>query len=202
MRATVAWTGVVAALAACDSPTRPQPPAPPSVTVPPTVADPPSPPVDSPPDQTVGDYRGTYTLTVVATGTGAPCAFPDELKRRTYTATIDQNGDTLRVSLSDAAFEPGVDNFPAKATATGVTFSVRPSDPWDYGGPEVMERLSDGARLYVAGSFAAKGTPARLSWASNLYDGGSIIYHPPGLRSLLWGATAGCPVQSLEVVRR
>jgi hypothetical protein len=139
---------------------------------------------------------------VAAAGTGEPCAFPEHLKRRTYTATIEQDGEKLQVSLSGGAIDPAGNRFSAKVTPSGdVTFGMRPWDPWDYGGPEVMERFSDGSRLYISGSFQTKDTPTGLSWTASIYDGGWILYDPLGLGSYGWGATTGCPVQSFEMVR-
>ena len=48
------------------------------------------------------DYSGVYTLTITA-GSCSP-GFPEELKRRVYTARVEQRGASLRVSLPGADF--------------------------------------------------------------------------------------------------
>jgi hypothetical protein len=151
------------------------------------------------------DYSGTYTLTVTAAGIGERCEFPDELKRRVYTANVEQQNADLKISLAGADFVVGSEgngnSFPGSATTTGdITFWIRPSDPWDYGGPDVAERLSDRGRLYVAGTITARSTPTDISGTASSQTGASIIYHPSG--SGPYGSIAGCPIVRFEMVRR
>ena len=49
-----------------------------------------------------GDYSGVYTLTITARSCSS--GFPEELKRRVYTARVEQSDANLRVSLSGADF--------------------------------------------------------------------------------------------------
>ena len=49
------------------------------------------------------DFRGTYTLTVVAAGSCAN-SFPAEARRREYTANVAQDGPRLTVTLEDANY--------------------------------------------------------------------------------------------------
>jgi hypothetical protein len=156
---------------------------------------------DMVPSRPTGDLPGTYTLTV----TGEGCLFPEELKRRVYSADVEQSGDKLKVSLTGADFVVGPDgngnSFPGAVTTTGqITFWMRPSDPWDYGPPDVTERLSDGGRLYVTGSMTARNTVAGIFGIPNPLTGASIIYHPSGSGSN--GPTAGCSIERFEMVRR
>jgi hypothetical protein len=98
------------------------------------------------------DLGGTYTLTVSAEGTSGPC-LPEPLKRRIYTATVEQTGADLSVSLSGVDFVIARDgsgnSFRGVVAATGeATFSIRPATVWDYDGPDVVEQLSDGTALW------------------------------------------------------
>ena len=122
------------------------------------------------------DYRGTYTLTISA---ASPCrstwgTFPEEAKRRVYTANVEQDAGRLTVTLSDADFivTNGYGNrFSGFTDPTGtMTFPI--GDFW--GGEivrfHIVERFSGGA-LLVGGTVTASGTPQRI--AGTL--GGSIL---------------------------
>jgi hypothetical protein len=51
--------------------------------------------------------------------------FPDEAKRRVYTARVEQSGVKLRVALSDADFLPSSNAFTGEVTAAGeITFTI------------------------------------------------------------------------------
>ncbi len=114
------------------------------------------------------DYRGTYTLTISA---ASACrwtsgTFPEEAKRRVYTANVEQDGGRLTVTLSDADFivTNGYGNrFSGFTDPTGtMTFPI--GDVW---GDEIIrfhivERFSVGA-LLVGGTVTASGTPQRIA---------------------------------------
>ncbi len=197
--AAVVIMGASVAVAACDSPARAR--LPPPIGVPPSVAD--------PPGQSRINYSGTYTLTVVAEGTGAAsCGVAEVLKPRVYTAAVEQSGADLKVLLTGANFIVGPDgngnSFFGKVLPAGeLEFWIRPSDPWDYGGPDIAERLSDGANLYVAGTITAAGSATGIAGKPNPpYTSGSIIHHPSGVSPLPWGSLAGCPISRFEMERR
>ena len=114
------------------------------------------------------DYRGTYTLTISA---ASPCrftsgAFPEEAKRRVYTAKVEQDGGRLTVTLSDADFivTNGYGNrFSGFTDPTGtMTFPI--GDVWGYEVVRfhIVERFSVGA-LLVGGTVTASGTPQRIA---------------------------------------
>jgi hypothetical protein len=197
--AAVVIVGAAFAVAACDSPTRPR--LSPPVSVPPSVAD--------PPGQSRTNYTGTYTLTVVAEGTGAPsCGVAEVLQPRVYTARVEQSGADLKVSLTGATFIVGPDGtgngFVGKVMPAGeIEFWIRPSDPWDYGGPDIAERLSDGTDLYVVGTITAASSPSGIAGKPNPpYSTASIIHRRPGAGFLLWGSDAGCPITRFDMERR
>jgi hypothetical protein len=150
------------------------------------------------------DLSGTYTLTVSAGSTSGPClpGFPEPLKRRIYTATVEQTGADLSVSLSGVDFVVARDgsgnSFRGVVAATGeATFSIRPATVWDYDGPDVVELLSDGTALCVAGSIIARSTPTGMfgtvdrSRGATIYRcSGSYINH------------SGCSIERVDMVRR
>lgn len=150
------------------------------------------------------DLSGTYTLIVSAEGTSGPClpGFPEALKRRIYTATVEQTSADLRVSLSGADFVIARDgsgnSFRGEVLATGeATFSIRPATVWDYDGPDVVERLSDGTALCVAGSIIARRTPTGISGTTDR-SRGATIYRC----SASYTSHSGCSIERFEMVRR
>ena len=150
------------------------------------------------------DLVGTYTLTVSAEGTSGPCVpgFPEPLKRRIYTATVEQTGSDLSVSLSGVDFVIARDgsgnSFRGVVAATGeVRFSMRPASVWDYDGPDVVEQLSDGTALCVAGSIIAKSTPTGIFGTVDR-SRGATIYRCSGS----YIGHSGCSIERFEMVRR
>jgi len=118
-------------------------------------------------EQPRADYRGTYTLTISA---ASPChlwgTFPEEAKRRVYTANVEQDGGRLTVTLSDADFivTNGYGNrFFGFIDPTG-TMTSEIGDLW--GGEiirfHIAERFSGGA-LGIGGIVTASGTPQRIA---------------------------------------
>ena len=150
------------------------------------------------------DLSGTYTLTVSAESTSGPClpGFPEPLKRRIYTATVEQTGADLSVSLSGVDFVIARDgsgnSFRGVVAATGeATFSIRPATVWDYDGPDVVEQLSDGTALCVAGSIIARSTPAGIFGTVDR-SRGATIYRCSGS----YISHSGCSIERFEMVRR
>jgi hypothetical protein len=107
------------------------------------------------------DLNGRYTLTVSVNGncqSFGSTPLPMELRRRTYTADVTQNGSDLLVNLSGATFAQNSgglgDHFRGTTTSNGATFRL--TDYWSfyyYGNyPDVAERMSDGTVLVVGGT--------------------------------------------------
>jgi hypothetical protein len=150
------------------------------------------------------DLSGTYTLTVSAEGTSGPClpGFPEPLKRRIYTASVEQTGPDLSVSLSGVDFVIARDgsgnSFRGVVAATGeARFSIRPATVWDYDGPDVVEQLSDGTALCVAGSIIARSTPTGIFGTVDR-SRGATIYRCSGS----YISHSGCSIERFEMVRR
>lgn len=107
------------------------------------------------------DLNGRYTLTVAVNGSCqsfSSSPLPAELRRRTYTADVTQNGGDLLVSLSGATFAKSSgglgDHFRGTTTQNGALFQL--GDYWSfyYYGiyPDVAERMSDGTVLVIGGT--------------------------------------------------
>ena len=155
------------------------------------------------------DLSGTYTLTVTTEDTGPSCptcscsALPQEVRRRVYTATLEQTAADLKVSLSGADFvldrQGGGNTFRGIAAASGeIIFWLRPASIWDYDGPEVVERLSDGTAICVAGTINARSTPTGISGTVDNSFGGTI-YRCSGP---VYTIHAGCWIDRFDLVRR
>jgi hypothetical protein len=141
------------------------------------------------PPQPGPDYSGTYTLTITASDAAGPCAptFPQTAKRRVYAARIQQRlvsrSPYLEVYLSGADFiathGPGV-MFTGTVSSVGeIHFRIHealPGDQWDFPSPaQVVERLSDGTQLVVAGDITARRAGATISG-----NGGAFIHSSAG----------------------
>ena len=149
------------------------------------------------------DLSGTYTLTVSAEGASGRClpGFPEPLKRRIYTATVEQTGADLSVSLSGVDFVIARDgsgnSFRGVVAATGeARFSIRPATVWDYDGPDVVEQLSDGTKLCVAGSILARSTPTGIFGTVDR-SRGATIYRCSGS----YISHSGCSIERFEMRR-
>ena len=150
------------------------------------------------------DYRGAYTLTINTESTGAYCSphLPAELRRRVYTASVEQTGADLKVSLTGADFvinRQGLGNsFVGAVGAAGeISFWLSPASIWDYGVPDVVERLSDGTAICVAGTIVAESTPIGISGTISKAHGGTI-YPCSGS----YTSHAGCEIDRFEMVRQ
>jgi hypothetical protein len=142
------------------------------------------------------DYTGVYTL-VISAGTCTP-GFPEEAKRRMYTARVEQRGADLRVSLSGADFWPSSGALAGVVAPTGeIRFTIRPVSIWDYDATDLMERLSNGDSVIVGGPIIARNTPARISGQSD--------HMPPagdGSYMRLNVGTGVCDLDHFELVPR
>jgi hypothetical protein len=150
---------------------------------------------------TVANYAGVYKLTITASSCSA--GFPEEAKRRVYTAQVEQTGAALRVSLSDADFLPGSNAFAGAVMAPGeMRFAIQPLSIWDYGGADLQERLSDGTILLTFGTISATSTPQRISGTA-IAQGelGGILHLPP--RGSSWSMadyTGWCDIDRFDMV--
>ena len=151
------------------------------------------------------DHSATYTLTVTTESTGpyCPAGTPQDLRRREYTATVEQIGADLKVSLTGADFVIASDgsgnSFRGGVSATGeITFSIRPATIWDYDAEDVRERLSDGTSICVAGTIYASSTPTGISGTASNSHGGTI-YRCSGSSYV---GDGGCWIERFEMVRR
>jgi hypothetical protein len=116
---------------------------------------------------------GAYTVAIdAAPGCSGPGSLPEDLQHRSYQATVTQTGLTLQVILTEARFkiQSGSGNrFFGVAGIGGATFSLNfgGSYYYYYYYPDVVERLSNGTVLLVAGSVTTTGTAAGLSGQLN-----------------------------------
>jgi hypothetical protein len=150
------------------------------------------------------DYRGTYTLTISA---ASPCrstsgTFPEEAKRRVYTANVEQDAARLTVTLSDADFivTNGYGNrFSGFTDPTGtMTFPI--GEFWG-GEPirfDIVERFSGGA-LLVSGTVSASGTPQRIAGTLN---GSILISNRTSAPFEPFNASCESETHGFEMVRR
>ena len=150
----------------------------------------------SQPPAPIPDYTGTYTLTITADG--ACTQLPDELKRRTYTANIEQTGSALRVSLSGADFIlSGRDgaSFDGDVSPTGeLTFRAQPTGFYNPGWA-VRERLADGRALCIAGTILDKSSVDGISGRAHPVSDGAWIYRCDD-------ANVYCSINRFDLVRR
>jgi len=153
------------------------------------------------------DYRGTYTLTVSA---GEPCrssnAFPDEAKRRVYTANVSQDAGRLTVTLTGADFIVtngyGDRFFGFVDASDALTFPIGVAFDFYYyydGHLDIVERFRDTA-LTINGTVTAQGTALRISGTLN----GSILITNRSAPLFQAGFISRCPATAhdFEMVRR
>ena len=107
---------------------------------------------------------GTYTLTIGSTACGGGGSMPllrEDLRRRSYTAVVEQNGNALNVTLTGVAFgmkPSGMANrFFGTVAGSQATFFLFGPDHWYYyyydpTGPDISEQLEDGTYLVPSGS--------------------------------------------------
>ena len=156
------------------------------------------------PARPVDNYAGVYALSITA----RDCSprFPDAAKRREYIARVEQTGAEVRVSLSAGDFLPRSDAFAGVVGPTGeIRFTIRPLSVWDYDGPDLQERLSDGTILVTLGTIRATSTPAGISGTAMDQEAGlgGVFHLPP--RGASWSlsqATGSCYIDRFEMVPR
>ena len=154
------------------------------------------------------EYRGTYTLTISA---ASPCrftsgTFPDDAKRRIYTATIAQDVGRLTVTLTDADFivTNGHGNRFVGLVDPSDRMSFQIGDAYSYyyyyysGNFDIVERFS-GTALLVSGIVGARGTPGRIS---GTLAGSILIARTASPPFLSFSSTCHADAHGFEMVRR
>ena len=145
---------------------------------------------------------GAYTLTLT---TGAHCfqfglPFPAEVKSRTYSAAVTQDGPKLTVTLSGGKFQiiNGRGNqFEGHIEPGGVSFTLGSLGGFSYyynyyyhvGIPDVAELLSDGRYLSFLGTASG---PVTASGISGPISGWVVVFSPtadgsPGAEAMCHG---------------
>ena len=111
------------------------------------------------PADVAGTYRATFTASASCT------SLPAELKTRTYTARIDQDGVRLLITLSGASFVTMKNTFPGGVFGNTVTFNIGGDGFYDYAyyGATVREVLPSGQILGISGTVTATVTPQSIS---------------------------------------
>ena len=100
------------------------------------------------------DYSGFYTLTLIADDCTA--AVPDVMKRRVYTARIEQIGAILQVFLSGADFLPGSNFAGIVVSPDEIRFEIfSGNDYFDGSFFGVAEKIAGVGTLVVSGLFNA-----------------------------------------------
>jgi hypothetical protein len=143
------------------------------------------------------ELHGAYTLTIdVACRTSTPV--PSHLRHLSYDAFVTQKGPTLEVALTESSrFRTDSagrgDRFTGRADAAEATFNLEGFSGYYYYGfdyANLVERLSNGTYLVVAGTAATRSLPAGLS--GNLR--GRVTHHDSSFPSvpLLSSILASC----------
>jgi hypothetical protein len=146
------------------------------------------------------DYSGFYTLTITARSCSP--GFPEEAKRRVYTARVEQTAANLRVSLSgDFLMTADGGAFAGAVTTTGeIAFFLGSVFDSFYG---VTERLSDGTVLMIFGTIEAAGTPAGIFPTLRSQDTGlGEMFHYPPFDSVFYphSYTGWCDIDRFDLV--
>jgi hypothetical protein len=108
------------------------------------------------------NMAGDYTLTFIADS--ACVGLPDDVRTRTYTATITPWSSTsFNVALSGAAFLPSRDNFPIGVAGDYVAF-------W-FADPAIVERIAANKQIELYGSAGASVGRSGVSTIAVSWDG-------------------------------
>jgi hypothetical protein len=152
------------------------------------------------------DLAGEYTMMIDAAPASRSCNLPDDLRHRTYTVVIAQNGPQLTVTLTDPEFlvdSTGQGNrFTGVVTSNGASFELRsfrdyyyyPNNP-DH--PDLVELLPNRDLFVVVGKPTVVGTSAGLSGRVN---GWINVYRGSRFPNVDW--LSGCGTTDLTLTRR
>ena len=152
------------------------------------------------------DLAGTYRMTIDVECTNSGSRLAEPLRRRTYVATLTQDGASVEVQLSGSAFAVNSlqrgNHFTGKVDSRGATFQLGSYDSEYYYGPayypDVVERLDDSTLLVVAGHVTAGLSGNGLS---GTLDGWLVNYDaqfPQSNRTLGW---CNSPAHRFELTR-
>jgi hypothetical protein len=104
-------------------------------------------------------FDGEYTL-VVEAGCSGPNVIPDDLRRRTYEASMRNDGGRLEVLLTESRFATAGNRFWGWIRPNGATFYI---DNYYTPTPELKEVLPDGSMLIIEGLAVTTGSGDSLS---------------------------------------
>jgi len=129
------------------------------------------------------DLSGTYTLTITAAsdcGIGlGEAKLPEEVRVRSYTATVQQDGSTLWVTLSGLGIS-SAQGFYGRVEPAGAAFLL--TNPDD--GQPIGERLTTSRALLIEGSaVVAAGPEARLT---GTLSGELRLFETPSWKPIAW----------------
>jgi hypothetical protein len=114
------------------------------------------------------DISGTYTLTITASvhcGSGfGPGNLPDEVRVRTYTAAVQQEGPTVDIAVSEAVFHVESDAFEGRVEPARVVFDLEWLDGYS---PPVIESIDSVGALVIHGVAVVSIAPNRLTGTLN-----------------------------------
>ena len=121
------------------------------------------------------NFSGDYTLALEAASdcdsgiwSGKPLAV--ELRRRSFDATMTQDGSRLQIVLTEPRFEDWTDNarrLSGTVTKSGANFVIG-TDPANWFS-DLTERLPDGSTLQISGFAKTTGSSGVLSGAFSGY---------------------------------
>jgi hypothetical protein len=114
------------------------------------------------PSSVAGTYRMVLTISPSCS------VVPDDLKTRTYTATISQDNARIGIELSDASFSTGHNRFSGKVSGSTVTFDFGDGYYVCYYGAVVQELVSATQTLGIWGTMVA---PTAQPVSGNLVGG-------------------------------
>ena len=152
------------------------------------------------------ELAGEYTMMIDAAPASRSCNLPDDLRHRTYTVVIAQNGPQLTVTLTDPEFlvdSTGQGNrFTGVVTSNGASFELRsfrdyyyyPNNP-DH--PDLVELLPNRDLFVVVGKPTVVGTSAGLSGRVN---GWLNVYRGSRFPNVNW--LSGCGTTDISLTPR
>ena len=152
------------------------------------------------------ELTGEYTMMIDAGPASSSCNLPDDLRHRTYTIVIAQNGPQLTVTLTDPEFlvdSTGQGNrFTGVVTSNGASIELRsfrdyyyyPNNP-DH--PDLVELLPNRDLFVVVGRPTVVGTSAGLSGRVN---GWISVYRGSRFPNVNW--LSGCSATDISLTPR
>lgn len=152
------------------------------------------------------ELAGEYTMMIDAAPASGSCNLPDDLRHRTYTVVIAQNGPQLTVTLTDPEFlvdSTGQGNrFTGIVTSNGASFELRSFRDYYYypnnpAHPDLVELLPNRDLVVVVGRPTVVGTSAGLSGRVN---GWLNVYRGSRFPNVNW--LSGCGTTDISLTPR